>query len=91
MFTGIVRGIGRIDGRDTLGGDCRFRFDLGTAKLSAIGIGESIAVNGVCLTVTAADSGSFSADVSLETLGVTTLGALGVGQAVNIPATAVAP
>jgi len=84
MFTGIVRGIGRIDERITVGGDCRFRFDLGTARLPAIELGDSIAVNGACLTVTATDSGSFSADVSLETLEVTTLGTLGVGQPVNI-------
>jgi riboflavin synthase len=51
---------------------------------AALAVGGSIAVNGVCLTATAVTSSTFSADVSAATLAVTTLGALGVGDRVNL-------
>ena len=84
MFTGIIRGVGKIVERTALGGDCRFGFDLGTAAIPDLAIGDSVAVNGVCLTATGGGSGRFTADVSLETLAVTTLGRLVVGAEVNI-------
>ena len=84
MFTGIIRGIGRITERTPVGGDCRFGFDLGTAALTDLAIGDSVAVNGACLTVTGCGDGRFTADVSLETLAVTTLGRLEVGATVNL-------
>jgi len=84
MFTGIIRGIGKITERTPVGGDCRFGFDLGTAVLTDLAIGDSVAVNGACLTVTGCGDGRFTADVSLETLAVTTLGRLEVGAMVNL-------
>ena len=89
MFTGIIQGIGRLAEREARGGDVRFTFATGTLPWLDSGIddvlaGESIAVNGVCLTVVAFDAGSFQADASTETLALTTLGALPVGAALNL-------
>ena len=89
MFTGIIQGIGRLAKREARGGDVRFTFTTGTLPWLDSGIddvlaGESIAVNGVCLTVVAFDAGSFQADASTETLALTTLGALPVGAALNL-------
>lgn len=84
MFTGIIRGVGTIAEVSDVGGDRRLGIDLGDLELPATAIGDSIAVNGVCLTVTAVRAGRFTADVSLETLQVTTLGELRVGSRVNL-------
>ena len=84
MFTGIIRGVGRIAESSDVGGDCRLVIDLGGLELPALAVGDSIAVNGVCLTVTSCSADRFCADVSVETLKVTTLGDLGVGANVNL-------
>lgn len=84
MFTGIIEGVGRLAARDTLGGDVRFTFDVGTLPFENVQMGESIAINGVCLTVIAHDATRFQADASTETLGLTTLGQLTVGAVINI-------
>lgn len=84
MFTGIIEGVGRLAARDPQGGDVRFTFDTGTLPFDQVCLGESIAVNGVCLTVVAYDSASFQADASTETLSLTTLGRLGEGAALNL-------
>lgn len=84
MFTGIIEGVGRIARRESLGGDVRFHVQVGTLPFDAVQLGESIAVNGVCLTVIAFDQDSFQADASTETLGLTTLGQLGEGAPVNL-------
>jgi riboflavin synthase len=84
VFTGIIRGVGTIAARSAVGGDERLTVDIGTVDMPAIEVGDSIAVNGVCLTVTDAAAARFSADVSRATLAVTTLGTLGVGAAVNV-------
>lgn len=84
MFTGIIEGVGRIAARQTLGGDVRFTFNVGTLPFDSVQLGESIAVNGVCLTVIAFDASSFQADASTETLGLTTLGSLAEGAAINL-------
>ena len=84
MFTGIIAGIGRVAAREAIGGDCRFAIDLGTADFQQPKVGDSIAVNGVCLTATAVTGRQFTADVSVETLAVTTLGGLDAGAPVNI-------
>mgnify|MGYP001007934227 FL=1 len=84
MFTGIIEGVGRIAARQTLGGDVRFTFNVGTLPFESVQLGESIAVNGVCLTVIAFDASSFQADASTETLGLTTLGSLAEGAAINL-------
>ncbi|NIW24909.1 MAG: riboflavin synthase [Gammaproteobacteria bacterium] len=84
MFSGIIRGIGRIAESDDVGGDRRLTIDLGGLELATLAVGDSIAVNGVCLTVTSCDAGRFCADVSAETLRLTTLGNLDVGASVNL-------
>ncbi len=84
MFTGLVQGIGILATRDLRGGDARLRVDAGTLPFDDIALGESIAVNGVCLTVTAFDASGFEADASSETLALTTLGALPPGRRVNL-------
>lgn len=84
MFTGIIAGVGSIARREPIGGDVRFHIHVGNLPFDAVALGESIAVNGVCLTVIAFDAASFQADASTETLGLTTLGALGEGAVVNL-------
>ncbi len=84
MFTGIIRGVGRIAESSEAGGDRRLTIDLDGLELPALAVGDSVAVNGVCLTVTSCDTGTFCADVSVETLQVTTLGRLDVGARVNL-------
>lgn len=89
MFTGIIQGIGRLAEREARGGDVRFTFSTGTLPWLDAGVddvlpGESIAVNGVCLTVVAFDATGFQADASTETLALTSLGALPVGAALNL-------
>jgi riboflavin synthase len=84
MFTGIIEGIGRLAAREPRGGDARFTFATGTLSFDEVRLGESIAVNGVCLTVVAFDAASFQADASTETLALTTLGDLRVGAALNL-------
>ena len=84
MFTGIIEGVGRLAARETRGGDARFTFNAGTLPFAGVRPGESIAVNGVCLTVVAFDPTSFQADASTETLSLTTLGALAQGAALNL-------
>lgn len=84
MFTGIIEGVGRLAARDPIGGDVRFTFHVGTLPFDNVQLGESIAVNGVCLTVIAFDAKGFQADASTETLGLTTLGQLGEGATLNL-------
>ncbi len=84
MFTGLIEAVGRLDAREMRGGDARLTFDVGTLGFDDVQLGESIAVNGVCLTVVAFDEHSFHADVSNETLSLTTLGGLPVGTALNL-------
>ena len=62
----------------------RLRIDAGALPRHDVQLGESIAISGVCLTVVAFDARSFDVDVSNETLARTTLGALGIGAAVNL-------
>ena len=84
MFTGIIEGVGSIARRESIGGDVRFHVQVGSLPFDNVQLGESIAVNGVCLTVIAFDASGFQADASTETLGLTTLGQLGEGAAVNL-------
>ena len=83
MFTGIIEGVGRLAARESIGGDVRFTFNVGNLPFDNVQMGESIAINGVCLTVIAFDARSFRADASTETLGLTTLGQLGEGAVIN--------
>lgn len=84
MFTGIIEGVGRIAALEHRGGDVRLSVDVGSLPFDAVQLGESIAVNGVCLTVIAFDATTFAADASTETLSLTTLGGLAVGAVVNL-------
>ena len=84
MFTGIIEGVGRIAALQPVGGDLRLTVAVGSLPFDAVQLGESIAVNGVCLTVIAFDASSFQADASTETLSLTTLGRLRDGALVNL-------
>jgi riboflavin synthase len=84
MFTGIVQDVGRIAGREVRGGDMRLNIAVTKLALDTTNIGDSICVHGVCLTVVERSDKSFIADVSRETLTLTTLGALGVDSLVNL-------
>lgn len=82
MFTGLIEAVGRVTQMDGAHGSRRLRVESGLA--AGLRAGDSIATNGVCLTVTTADGLGFSADLSPETLRVTSLGALTVGRTVNL-------
>jgi riboflavin synthase len=87
VFTGIIKAVGhiaRIDHYRSGGTDARMRIATGTLDPGEWFQGASIAVNGVCLTAVEFDDSGFAADVSAETLRVTTLGQLGVGAPVNL-------
>ena len=84
MFTGIIQDVGRIASLERRGGDVRLRVEVDRMPLAGVRDGDSIAVSGVCLTVLDIDERSFAADVSLETLSVTTLGAAVPGSRVNL-------
>lgn len=84
MFSGLVKGVGRVAARTDHGGDQRFVIETSGASIGKLAIGGSIAVSGACLTAIAVDATGFSADVSGETLAVTTLGRLGPGARVNL-------
>lgn len=83
MFTGLIMGMGRIEAADTRGDETRFRIKA-LFDLPDIELGESIAVNGVCLTVETRGENRFTCYASRETLSVTSLGALRVGSQVNL-------
>lgn len=84
MFTGIIQSVGRLAKIEPRGGDTRLCIDIGKLDMTDVQLGDSIAVNGVCLTAVRLDQKSFDADVSVETLRVTTLGGLHVGSPVNL-------
>jgi riboflavin synthase len=84
MFTGLVQAVGAVVQAQARGGDLRLRIGVGALPMADVQPGESIAVSGVCLTVVEFDAGSFAADVSNETLSLTTLGRLAPGAAVNL-------
>jgi len=84
MFTGIIETLGTLVALEPRGGDQRLQVRVPDLDLSDTQLGDSIAVNGVCLTVTALEDAQFCADVSRESLGVTTLGALGRGDRLNL-------
>ena len=84
MFSGLVKGIGRVASRTSSGGEARFAIELGSAAIAPLAVGGSIAVNGVCLTAVAVEPAGFTADVSAATLAVTTLGRLAAGSRVNL-------
>jgi riboflavin synthase len=84
MFTGIIIGTGRVVSIDEKGGDLELAIDAAAVDPSRLGLGESISVQGACLTVTRREGAVFYADVSRETMAKTTLGTLGRGSRVNL-------
>ena len=84
MFTGIVTAQGTLLEKTPAGGDSRLRFDSGGLSLAGCRTGDSISVSGACLTMLDPADGGFQADVSPETLALTTLGGLAVGAPVNL-------
>jgi riboflavin synthase len=82
MFTGLVEAVGELVERAPTAGGYRLR--LATELAAELKPGDSLAVNGVCLTVVRADAGKMDADVGPETIRVTTLGKLAVGSRVNL-------
>jgi len=84
VFTGIIQAVGRIAEIDAGEQDIRLRIETGKLPLADVALGDSIATSGVCLTVTELPGDGFWADVSPETLSLTSLGSKGVGDAVNL-------
>ncbi|MEK8088162.1 riboflavin synthase [Thermithiobacillus plumbiphilus] len=84
MFTGIIQAVGRIAARQPQGGDMRFQIDAGMLDMADVALGDSIAVSGVCLTVTEQGPRHFWVDVSKETLRKTIMGDLQTNQPVNL-------
>jgi len=84
MFTGIILAIGKIAAIEQKSGDCRLKVSTGKLPLTDVVLGDSIAVNGVCLTAVELGSDYFVADVSNETLSRTILKLATVGTPVNL-------
>ncbi len=84
MFTGIIQAIGQISEIEPKGQDTRLRIQTGKLDLSDVQLGDSIAVNGVCLTAVELPGDGFWADVSQETLSKTSLSSITVKQRVNL-------
>lgn len=84
MFTGIIEAVGRIAAIQPKGQDARVRVQTGKLALADVQLGDSIAVNGVCLTVVELPGDGFWADVSGETLSRTAFAGLAVGGRVNL-------
>ena len=84
MFTGIVHSMGTIVESAARDGDRRLQIQAPQLDLDDVALGDSIAVNGVCLTVMALADDRFAADVSNETLACTSLGECALGAAVNL-------
>ncbi|MDF3982348.1 riboflavin synthase [Luteibacter sp. PPL554] len=84
MFTGIIQAVGRIARLEPRGGDVRLVVDTTSLDMGDVALGDSIAVSGVCLTVVDYGAAHFAADVSNETLSLTSLGARRPGDPVNL-------
>ncbi|MCB1924243.1 MAG: riboflavin synthase [Gammaproteobacteria bacterium] len=84
MFTGIIQAVGEVATLQPRGGDVRLRIRTRKLDLGDVVLGDSIAVNGVCLTAVELPGDGFVADVSRETLSLTSLGQLESGSPVNL-------
>jgi riboflavin synthase len=84
MFTGIILAKGRVTSLTERDGDLELGVDAAGLDVARIAIGDSVCVQGVCLTVTRKQDGCFFADVSRETMAKTTLGRLKAGSSVNL-------
>ena len=84
MFTGIVAATGKLQSRESHGGDLRIRFEVPSELMVDSKIGDSISISGCCLTMLEPDATGFSADLSVETLDKTSLGDRKEGDSVNL-------
>ncbi|NNM50938.1 MAG: riboflavin synthase [Pseudomonadales bacterium] len=84
MFTGIIEAVGTVRSLEQRSGDLRLVIDAGQLDMNDVKRGDSIATQGVCLTVVDLPAGGFAADVSLETVSHSTLANWHVGQLVNL-------
>ncbi len=84
MFTGIIQSVGKITDRQQIQGDFRFQIKTGLANSESIQLGDSIAMDGVCLTVTDRTADSVYVDVSLETASKTNVDKWQIGSQINI-------
>jgi len=84
MFTGIVASTGTLQARESHDGDLRIRFEVPGFLMEGCSVGDSISISGVCLTMLDPDATGFSADVSVETLDLTSLGSRQPGDKVNL-------
>ena len=83
MFTGIIESLGKVESLQSVGGDVRLRIQT-DLDMSDVHLGDSIATNGICLTVIDWGENWYAADVSRESLNRTTLGHWKAGQPVNV-------
>ena len=83
MFTGIIESLGKVESLQSVGGDVRLRIQT-DLDMSDVHLGDSIATNGICLTVIDWGENWYAADVSRESLDRTTLANWKVGQPVNV-------
>ncbi|MDA9877380.1 riboflavin synthase [bacterium] len=84
MFTGIISAIGDIASLEERGGDVRLTIRSGNLNLTDVQLGDSIACNGACLTAVELTGEGFVADVSVETLNLTTIGNWKTGSRINM-------
>jgi riboflavin synthase len=84
VFTGIIEAKGKVLAKLSQGGDLKVTLETGTLDLTDVKLGDSIAVNGVCLTVISLQAQSFSADISNETLAHTRWSEINLGDSVNL-------
>ena len=84
MFTGIIQAVGHIAAIESGEQDIRLCVESGKLPLEGVSLGDSIATSGVCLTVTELTGEGYWADVSPESLSLTTLGTKGIGDPVNL-------
>lgn len=84
MFTGIIQALGRVEQMCWQGTDARLVINVDTKFLVGVSLGDSIAVNGVCLTVIDAQPAHFSVDVSKETIDCTSLASVKAGMPLNL-------
>jgi len=84
MFTGIIEAIGSIRAIEDRGADRRLFIEAGKLDLAGLRPGDSIAVNGACLSVVEVSEKGFAVDVSVETLSCTTFGSLSIGAKLNL-------
>jgi riboflavin synthase len=84
MFTGIIEAVGTVQAKQAQSGDLKVTIATGSLDLADVKLGDSIAVNGVCLTVVELTGSGFIADISNETVNYTRWSDISIGEAVNL-------